>query len=70
MASSQVRGAGPRDGQQRQLAVRKSEMDAEKTVVLGRGELQIGIPAEQMRREGYEIVIVPSQIPANRSLRK
>ncbi|EED92925.1 hypothetical protein THAPSDRAFT_268714 [Thalassiosira pseudonana CCMP1335] len=38
------------------------ESDAEKTVVLGRGELQIGILVEQMRREGYEMIITPPQI--------
>lgn len=44
------------------LNVEKSESDAEKTVVLGRGELQIGILVEQMRREGYEMIITPPQI--------
>ena len=44
------------------LAVSKCESDAEKTVVLGRGELQIGILVEQMRREGYEMIITPPQI--------
>jgi len=44
------------------LAVEKSESDAEKTVVYGRGELQIGILVEQMRREGYEMVITPPRI--------
>lgn len=44
------------------LNVEKCESDAEKTVVLGRGELQIGILVEQMRREGYELVISPPQV--------
>lgn len=30
--------------------------------VLGRGDLQIGILMEQMRREGYETIITPPQI--------
>jgi len=44
------------------LTVEKCESDAEKTVVLGRGELQIGILVEQMRREGFEMIITPPQI--------
>lgn len=44
------------------MTVEKCESDAEKTVVLGRGELQIGILVEQMRREGYEMIITPPQI--------
>lgn len=36
------------------ISVVKSETDSEKTVVFGRGELQLGILVEQMRREGYE----------------
>lgn len=44
------------------LTVEKCENDAEKTVVYGRGELQIGILVEQMRREGYEMIITPPQI--------
>jgi len=44
------------------ITVEKCESDAEKTVVLGRGELQIGILVEQMRREGYEMIITPPQI--------
>ena len=31
-------------------------------MVLGRGELQIGILVEQMRREGYEMIITPPTI--------
>lgn len=44
------------------LTVSLCESDAEKTVVFGRGELQIGILVEQMRREGYEMIITPPQI--------
>jgi len=44
------------------LLVTKSESDAEKTVVYGRGELQIGILIEQMRREGYEFTVSPPRI--------
>ena len=44
------------------LTVELCEADAEKTVVFGRGELQIGILVEQMRREGYEMIITPPQI--------
>lgn len=44
------------------LTVEKCETDAEKTTVFGRGELQIGILVEQMRREGYEMIITPPQI--------
>jgi GTP-binding protein len=44
------------------LVVQKSEMDSEKTVVFARGELQLGILVEQMRREGFELVIAPPRI--------
>ncbi|CAB9496478.1 factor TypA-like SVR3, chloroplastic [Seminavis robusta] len=44
------------------LSVAKSETDSEKTVVLARGELQLGILAEQMRREGFELMISPPRI--------
>ena len=44
------------------LTVTKSEVDADKTVVFGRGELQIGILIEQMRREGYEFIVSPPRI--------
>ena len=44
------------------ITVTKSESDSEKTVVYGRGELQIGILVEQMRREGYEMIISPPRI--------
>lgn len=35
---------------------------SDKTVVLARGELQLGILIEQMRREGFEMVISPPKI--------
>lgn len=44
------------------LSVEMSETDSEKTVVLARGELQLGILAEQMRREGFELTISPPRI--------
>ena len=44
------------------ITVTKSDTDSEKTVVYGRGELQIGILVEQMRREGFELVLSPPRI--------
>ena len=44
------------------ITVTKSETDSEKTIVYGRGELQLGILIEQMRREGYEFMISPPRI--------
>ena len=44
------------------ISVVKSETDSEKTVVYGRGELQLGILVETMRREGYEFMISPPRI--------
>ena len=44
------------------IAVTNSETDSEKTTVFGRGELQLGILIEQMRREGFEIIISPPRI--------
>jgi GTP-binding protein len=44
------------------LQVVNSVSDSEKTVVYARGELQLGILAEQMRREGYEMIISPPRI--------
>ena len=44
------------------LKVEKSTTDGEKTVVYARGELQLGILVEQMRREGFELVISPPRI--------
>lgn len=43
------------------LTVEKSK-DSEKTTVFARGELQLGILIEQMRREGYELVISPPKV--------
>eukprot|EP00978_Attheya_sp_CCMP212_P029309 scaffold103641_cov46-Attheya_sp.AAC.1 len=36
--------------------------EGEKMIVFGRGELQLGILIEQMRREGYELTISPPRI--------
>jgi len=44
------------------LSVSKSETDAERSVINARGELQLGILIEQMRREGYELTVSPPQI--------
>jgi len=44
------------------LSIKRSEIDTEKTVVNARGELQLGILIEQMRREGYEMTVSPPQI--------
>lgn len=44
------------------LTVESSERDSEKTNVYARGELQLGILIEQMRREGFEMVISPPSI--------
>ena len=44
------------------LSVTKSEIDPERSVVHARGELQLGILIEQMRREGYELTVSPPQI--------
>ena len=43
------------------LAVEKSK-ESDKTTVFARGELQLGILIEQMRREGYEVIISPPKI--------
>jgi len=43
------------------LTVEKAR-GSDKTVVLARGELQLGILIEQMRREGFELVISPPKI--------
>ncbi|KAL7580280.1 hypothetical protein ACA910_013013 [Epithemia clementina (nom. ined.)] len=40
----------------------KSDTDPDKTTVFARGELQLGILVEQMRREGFEIVLSPPKI--------
>jgi GTP-binding protein len=44
------------------LAVEPSTSDSDKTTVYARGELQLGILIEQMRREGFEMVICPPKI--------
>ncbi len=44
------------------LSVTKSETDAERSVVHARGELQLGILIEEMRREGYEMTVSPPRI--------
>jgi GTP-binding protein len=44
------------------INVSKSEADSDKTIVFARGELQLGILIEQMRREGFELVISPPKI--------
>lgn len=44
------------------LKVQKSESDNEKTTVYARGELQLGILIETMRREGFEMVISPPRV--------
>ena len=44
------------------INVTKSESDSDKTTVFARGELQLGILIEQMRREGFELVIAPPRI--------
>jgi len=44
------------------LNVTQSATDAEKTTVFGRGELQLGILVEEMRREGYEFCISPPAV--------
>jgi GTP-binding protein len=44
------------------LTVTKSETDSEKSIVYARGELQLGILIEQMRREGFELMISPPRI--------
>jgi len=44
------------------LTVESSARDTERTNVYARGELQLGILIEQMRREGFEMVISPPSI--------
>jgi GTP-binding protein len=44
------------------LTVATSETDPEKSVVNARGELQLGILIEQMRREGFELSVLPPNI--------
>jgi GTP-binding protein len=44
------------------LKVEISQTDSEKTIVYARGELQLGILIEQMRREGFEMIVSPPRI--------
>jgi GTP-binding protein len=44
------------------IKVERSPTDPEKTVVYARGELQLEILIEQMRREGFEMIISPPRI--------
>ena len=44
------------------LQVEPSPLDSEKTVVYARGELQLGVLIEQMRREGFEMIISPPRV--------
>jgi len=44
------------------LKIEKSSSDAEKTTVYARGELQLGILVEQMRREGFEMILTPPRV--------
>jgi GTP-binding protein len=44
------------------LTVETSKSDNDKTTVFARGELQLGILIEQMRREGFEMLISPPRI--------
>jgi GTP-binding protein len=44
------------------LRVEISPNDTEKTIVYARGELQLGILIETMRREGFEMIISPPRI--------
>ena len=44
------------------LKVQNHPTESEKTIVFARGELQLGILVEQMRREGFEMIISPPTI--------
>lgn len=44
------------------LSVTKSDIDPERSVIHARGELQLGILIEEMRREGYEMTVLPPSI--------
>ena len=44
------------------LKAEKSESDPEKTTMYARGELQLGILIEEMRREGFELLISPPKV--------
>jgi GTP-binding protein len=63
VASSQVRDRLMAEADNNvTLQVQKSQSDPEKTVIYARGELQLGILVETMRREGFELVISPPRI--------
>jgi GTP-binding protein len=63
VASSQVRDRLMAEADNNvTLQVQKSASDPEKTVIYARGELQLGILVETMRREGFELVISPPRI--------
>ena len=44
------------------LKLEKSASDSEKTTVFARGELQLGILIETMRREGFEMMLTPPRV--------
>jgi len=44
------------------LSAVPSATDSERTTVYGRGELQLGILVEQMRREGHELTVAPPRV--------
>lgn len=44
------------------IVVQRSETDADKMTVFARGELQLGILIEEMRREGFELIVSPPRI--------
>jgi len=60
--------AAARGGGQRALRVRESD-DKDAMEVAGRGELQLGILIEQMRREGFELSVSAAEGPDARGPR-
>ena len=44
------------------LLAKQSELDPEKTTMFARGELQLGILIEEMRREGFELLVSPPTV--------
>jgi GTP-binding protein len=44
------------------IHVERSMADSDRSMVFARGELQLGILIEQMRREGFELIISPPKI--------
>ena len=44
------------------IVVQRSESDSDKMTVFARGELQLGILIEEMRREGFELIVSPPRI--------